>query len=322
MRVMVTGGGGFIGSHLVERLLRDGYEVSALVRYSSTGTAGFLEPLREHPALQVSLGDVTDARMVREVMEPVDAVLHLAALIGIPYSYRAPSSYVGTNVTGTVSVLEAARDLGTARVVLTSTSEVYGTAVTTPITEDHPKQAQSPYSATKIAADALGEAWAKAFSLPVVILRPFNTYGPRQSERAIIPTILRQLAAGADTITLGSLWPQRDFTYVDDTVAGFLAAMTIADIEGSTIHLGTGQAVSIADLVELCQDVAGRRVTVVHDERRERPDASEVALLLSDPSLARQLLGWAPSTSLRDGLERTWQSILATPGHHRGEYAT
>jgi NAD dependent epimerase/dehydratase len=322
MKVMVTGGGGFIGSHLVQRLLDDGYEVSALVRYSSTGTAGFLEPLREHPALQVHLGDVADARLVREVMEPVDAVLHLAALIGIPYSYRAPSSYVGTNIAGTMSVLEAARDLGTARVVLTSTSEVYGTAVSTPITEDHPKQAQSPYSATKIAADALGEAWARAFSLPVVILRPFNTYGPRQSARAIVPTILRQLATGSDSIELGSLWPQRDFTYVDDTVAGFLAAMTAVGIEGSTIHLGTGTAVSIAELVELCQDVADRRVTVRHDERRDRPDASEVGLLLSDPSLARELLGWAPTTSLRDGLERTWQSILQTPGPHRGEYAT
>jgi NAD dependent epimerase/dehydratase len=322
MKVMVTGSGGFIGSHLVERLLRDGHEVAALVRYTSTGTAGFLEPLREHPALQVTLGDVADARLVREVMAPVDAVLHLAALIGIPYSYRAPSSYVGTNVTGTVSVLEAARDLGTARVVLTSTSEVYGTAITTPITEAHPKQAQSPYSATKIAADALGEAWAKAFSLPVVILRPFNTYGPRQSARAVIPTILRQLAAGSDTIALGSLWPQRDFTYVDDTVAGFLAAMTAAGIEGSTIHLGTGTAISIGDLVELCQEVAGRTVTVRHDDRRERPDASEVALLLSDPTLARELLGWSPTTSLRDGLERTWQSILQTAAPDRGEYAT
>lgn len=319
---MVTGGGGFIGSHLVERLLHDGHEVSALVRYTSTGTAGFLEPLREHSGLQVTLGDVTDARLVRDVMEPVDAVLHLAALIGIPYSYRAPSSYVGTNITGTVSVLEAARDLGTARIVLTSTSEVYGTAVTTPITEAHPKQAQSPYSATKIAADALGEAWAKAFSLPVVILRPFNTYGPRQSARAIIPTILTQLAAGSDTISLGSLWPQRDFTYVDDTVAGFVAAMTSPGIEGSTIHLGTGLAISIGELVELCQEVAGRRVTVEHDERRDRPDASEVGLLLADPALAGRLLGWAPTTTLREGLERTWQSIRETPARDRGDYAT
>ena len=313
MHVLVSGAGGFIGSHLTERLLADGHSVTALVRYSSTGSAGFLEPHRSDRNLTLLLGDVADQRLTREAMQGADVVLHLAALIGIPYSYQAPASYVATNVQGTLAVLEAARDLGTRRVVLTSTSEVYGTALTTPITESHPRQAQSPYSATKIAADALAEAYARSFDLPAVILRPFNTYGPRQSTRAVIPTILGQLASGAESIELGSLWPQRDFTYVSDTVDGFIACLDAPGIEGRTVHLGTGTAVSIGELADLCQEVAGKRVEIRHDDGRERPSASEVGLLLSDPSLAAELLGWRPQVSLEEGLARTWKSIVSAP---------
>lgn len=317
MRVLVTGAGGFIGSHVADRLLADQHQVRALVRYSSTGSTGHL--VEGHPRLDVILGDVADPRCVREAMTGCDVVLHLAALIGIPYSYQAPTSYSATNIEGTLAVLEAARDLGTLRVVVTSTSEVYGTAVTTPITEEHPRQAQSPYSASKIAADALAEAWARSFDLPVVILRPFNTYGPRQSARAVIPTILGQLASGASQLQLGSLWPQRDFTYVSDTVEGFVAAMATPGLEGETVHLGTGQAVSIGDLAQLCQEISGRAVEVVHDDTRERPKASEVGLLLSDPSRARAVMGWQPRVDLRAGLELTWQAIKDQPdrpGHY------
>ncbi|HVU72463.1 MAG TPA: GDP-mannose 4,6-dehydratase [Mycobacteriales bacterium] len=305
MRCLVTGAGGFIGSHLTEALLAEGHEVRALVRYSSTGSWGFLGTLRGTPGLEVIGGDVRDPRQVRQLVDGVDVVHHLAALIGIPYSYEAPHSYVATNVEGTLNVLDAARDAGTSRVVITSTSEVYGTALSVPITEDHPRQAQSPYSATKIGADALAIAWARSFDLPVVVLRPFNTYGPRQSARAVIPTILGQLLAGATELRLGSLHPQRDLTEVSDTVRGFLLAMTADAAVGREVHLGTGSAVSIGELAELCQDVVGVRVPIVTEDARVRPSASEVELLLSDNRLAAELLGWSPQVSLRDGLVRT-----------------
>jgi NAD dependent epimerase/dehydratase len=310
-RVLVTGAGGFIGSHLTDTLIERGYDVRALVRYGSTGSWGWLERWRNHPdvALDVVQGDITDARLVRTALEGCDAVLHLAALIGIPYSYRGPSSYVHVNVGGTLTLLEAARDVGTKRIVITSTSEVYGTARTTPITEDHPRQAQSPYSASKIAADALAQAWSRSFGLPVVVLRPFNTFGPRQSPRAIIPTILGQLLSGAPELRLGNLEPQRDFTFVSDTVEGFLRTLDSRDIDGQDVHLGTGAAVSVGELAALCQEVVGRNVPIVHDEVRDRPPDSEVGLLLSDPSKAAALLDWRPTVSLRDGLARTAESM-------------
>jgi nucleoside-diphosphate-sugar epimerase len=269
--------------------------------------------------VDVVLGDVTDPRSVRHLLDGVDAVAHLAALIGIPYSYVAPSSYVDVNVRGALHVLEAAQDLGIGRVVMTSTSEVYGTARYTPIDEEHPRQPQSPYSATKIAADALAESWARSFGTPVVVFRPFNTYGPRQSARAIIPTILGQLLAGRDELVLGSLEPRRDFTFVSDTAAGFVAALTTEGIDGETIHLGTGSAVSIGELAALCMQVTGRVIPIREDSNRVRPDASEVGLLLSDPTKAQRLIGWHPQTDLREGLQRTADYLFGTD--LRTEYA-
>jgi NAD dependent epimerase/dehydratase len=304
--VLVTGAGGFIGSHLVEALLARGTAVRALVRYVGDGGWHHLDHLREArpEGLEVVAGDISDARLVATASEGCDAVLHLAALIGIPYSYVAPASYVATNVTGTLNVLEAARTHGVRRVVVTSTSEVYGTARETPMTERHVLQAQSPYSATKIAADKLADAYALSFGLPVVVLRPFNTYGPRQSTRAVIPTVLSQLLAGGE-VELGNLAPRRDFTYVSDTVAGFMAALDTPGVEGETVHLGTGTDISVGELVELCAEVVGVRAPVRVAEERTRKAGSEVDQLLSDPTRARELLGWAPQVDLAEGLRRT-----------------
>lgn len=307
LRALVTGADGFIGSHLVERLLADGADVRAFCVYNSNGSLGWLDGLdrERRAALDVHLGDIRDARLVRAAVEGVDVVFHLAALIAIPYSYAAPASFVETNVTGTVNVLEAVRDAGTARLVQTSTSEVYGTPRTVPITEDHPLQGQSPYSASKIAADKMCEAYARSFGTPVVTLRPFNTYGPRQSARAVIPTILGQLLAGATTVRLGSLDPQRDFTFVDDTVDGFVRT-ALAELEpGEVVQLGTGQAVSIGELFTRCCEVAGVQAQPVGDAQRVRPPGSEVEILLSDPTRAAQRLDWKPAVGLREGLART-----------------
>lgn len=305
--VLVTGADGFIGSHLVERLLDEGADVRAFCLYGSNGSLGWLDGLdpARRAQLDVRLGDVRDARFVREAVRGVDVVFHLAALIAIPYSYQAPASFVDTNVTGTLNVLEAVRDAGTRRMVQTSTSEVYGTPETVPITEDHPLHGQSPYSATKIAADMLCESYARSFSTPVVTLRPFNTYGPRQSARAVIPTILGQLLAGAEEVRLGSLDPKRDFTYVADTVDGFVR-MAQADLEpGSVVQLGTGRTVTIGDVFEACCEVTGSHAVPVVEEQRVRPERSEVQVLLSDPSRAASLLGWKPEVSLEEGLRRT-----------------
>jgi NAD dependent epimerase/dehydratase len=307
MRVLVTGAGGFIGSHVVELLVRDGHQVRALVRYNSRNSWGHLgdtcpEILSE---VDVRLGDVRDAGRMRELVRGCDAVLHLAALIGIPYSYAAPASYVQTNIEGTLNILEASREVGVARIIVTSTSEVYGSAHTTPMLESHPLQAQSPYAATKIGADKLAESYARSFGLPVVILRPFNTYGPRQSARAIIPTILTQALAGAREIRLGNLSPRRDLTFVEDTARAFLLAMRAPGIEGHTIHFGQGTAISIGDLAALCLDVVGSDAQVVAEPRRVRADGSEVETLLCNAGLARQELGWEPTIPLREGLERT-----------------
>jgi NAD dependent epimerase/dehydratase len=306
-RVLVTGADGFIGSHVAEAMLDAGWDVRAFCLYTSNGTHGWLAelPADRHAALDVRLGDVRDERAVREAVRGCDLVLHLAALIAIPYSYEAPGAYVDTNVRGTLHVLEAARDHGV-RVVNTSTSEVYGTPRTVPIREDHPLRGQSPYSATKIAADKLCESYALSFGTPVTTLRPFNTFGPRQSLRAVIPTVLGQLLAGAEEVRLGALAPRRDFTYVEDTAAGFVA-MARAELEpGTTVQLGTGHAVSVGELVELCCEVTGRTdARVVEEAARVRPDRSEVQVLLSDPSLARERLRWTPRVALREGLART-----------------
>jgi UDP-glucose 4-epimerase len=310
-RVLVTGSDGFIGSHVVETLLDLGAQVRAFALYNSFGSLGWLDSSAAFSAALDSgqaefvLGDIRDAEHVSEAVSGVDIALHLAALIAIPHSYSAPRSYVDTNITGTLNVLEAVRKHGTGRLVHTSTSEVYGTPESVPITEDHALRGQSPYSATKIAADKIAESYALSFGTPVTILRPFNTFGPRQSNRAVIPTILSQLLAGADTIRLGSLHPKRDFTYVTDTAAGFARA-AVCDLEpGATIQLGTGRTVSIGEIVDLCFTITGTTAEVVTEDTRIRPEASEVEVLLSDPTKAKELLGWEPQVDLETGLERT-----------------
>lgn len=321
---MVTGAGGFIGSHLVAALLQAGHTVRALVRYNSRGSWGHLDAL---PApvpgrLEVRLGDVTDAGLVRDCVTGCDVVFHLAALIGIPYSYHAPASYVATNVGGTLHVLEACRAARPRRVIVTSTSEVYGTAQYTPITETHPLQGQSPYSASKIAADKLAESYHRSFDLPVVTLRPFNTYGPRQSARAVIPTILSQALAGATTVRLGNLEPKRDLTFVEDTVHAFVLAATAPGLEGETVHFGQGTAVSVGELAQQCLQVAGSAARIECEPQRHRPAKSEVELLLCDPGKARRLLGWTPQVTLAAGLRRTAEYIRANLAAYRvQEYA-
>lgn len=320
-RVLVTGADGFIGSHLVEALLGAGASVRAFCLYTSTSSLGWLAEseifatARSEGRAEELLGDIRDPGLVDTAVRGVDIVLHLAALIAIPYSYVAPQSYVDTNLTGTLNVLEAVRRHGIRRMVQTSTSEVYGTPDTVPIVESHPLRGQSPYSATKIAADKLCEAYASSFQTPVVTLRPFNTYGPRQSQRAVIPTVLAQLLAGQTRIQLGSASPRRDFTYVTDTCAGFLRAATVDLEPGATVHLGTGTAISIGDLVQLCIELTGQPAEVVVDEDRVRPDASEVQVLLSDPSLAADRLGWRPSVTLADGLRATAEWLRPRVDH-------
>ncbi|MFM8380050.1 MAG: SDR family NAD(P)-dependent oxidoreductase [Planctomycetia bacterium] len=303
--VLVTGAGGFIGSHLVEALLASGRRVRALVRYASHGGCGWLaETAAAGDRLEIIRGDVTDARSVREAMSGCEQVFHLAALIGIPYSYTAPQSYVAVNVNGTLNVLEAARDAGVGRVVVTSTSEVYGTARYTPIDEAHPLQAQSPYSATKIGADALATSYHRAFGLPVTIVRPFNTFGPRQSARAVIPTIITQALFG-DEIRVGALAPVRDMVFVADTAAGFMALADSDAAIGCVNNLATGTGVTVGDLVGRIQRIVGRNLPVVEEERRRRPEASEVYTLLGSAEAARAVAGWRPAVTLDEGLERT-----------------
>jgi NAD dependent epimerase/dehydratase len=305
--ILVTGADGFIGSHLVERLVADGARVRAFCLYNSQGSLGWLDhsTAEVRSALDVRLGDIRDARFVEEACRDVEIVLHLAALIAIPYSYAAPQSFVDTNVTGTLHVLEAARRTGVKRLVHTSTSEVYGTPKELPIRESHPLNAQSPYAATKVAADQLALSYQRSFGVPVTVLRPFNTFGPRQSVRAVLPTILAQLLEGKSTIQLGRLDTRRDLTFVSDTVDGFVRAAVTDGIEGETIHLGTGRAVSIGELFDASCRVLGVKATVTTDAKRLRPDASEVEVLLSDPELAANKLGWRPQVDLEEGLRRT-----------------
>lgn len=303
-KILVTGADGFIGSHLVELLLAEGYSVRALSQYNSFNYWGWLDDIR-HPRLEVVCGDVRDPNYCRHITRGCDTVLHLAALIAIPYSYTAPDSYVDTNIRGTLNICQAARDEGVRRIVVTSTSEVYGTAQYVPIDEKHPRQPQSPYSATKIGADAIAKSFFNAFGLPVVIARPFNTYGPRQSARAIIPTIITQIANGATEIKVGDLTPTRDFNYVRDTCRGFLALARTEGIDGEEINICTGTEISMADTLQLIADLMGANVQWIQDEQRLRPSKSEVFRLLGDNTKIKQLTDWQPAYSLRDGLTET-----------------
>lgn len=304
-KILVTGADGFIGSHLVEALVRDGRQVRAFVLYNSVNSWGWLDeaPEEVRRAIEVVAGDIRDPVCVREAMRGCDAVLHLAALIAIPYSYVAPHSYVEVNVTGTLNVVQAARELDVAKVVQTSTSEVYGTAQYVPITEAHPLVGQSPYAASKIGADQIALSYWRSFGTPVAVVRPFNTYGPRQSARAVIPTVISQIAAGRTRIELGALKPTRDFNFVEDTVRGMIAVLDAEISVGKVINIGSGHEISIGDLAVLIARTMGAEIEVVSREERLRPEASEVERLLADASLARELLGWAPKLAGRAGLE-------------------
>jgi NAD dependent epimerase/dehydratase len=318
-KVVVTGAGGFIGSHLVEALAAAGAATTAMVRYNSGSLIGNLTfmdaELRQ--AVRVVSGNIEDSDFVYQTIKGHDIVLHLAALIAIPYSYEAPRSYVRANVEGTLNVLEAARRYDVTRVVHTSTSEVYGTALRTPIDESHPLQGQSPYSASKIAADKLAESYYRSFATPVTTLRPFNTFGPRQSARAFIPTIISQ-ALEHDEVRLGSLTPERDMTFVSDTVAGFMAAATIPGIEGMTINLGTGKTHSVGWFATRILGLMGVDKPIVQEEQRLRPTRSEVMKLISDNTQAREIMGWSPKVSLDDGLRQTVDFVR----RHRSLYQT
>lgn len=304
IKVLVTGADGFIGSHLVELLLQEGYAVRALSQYNSFNYWGWLEDVK-HPDLEIVNGDVRDSAFCRHITRGCDTVFHLAALIAIPYSYVAPESYVDTNIKGTLNMCQAAKDEGVRRLIVTSTSEVYGTAQYVPIDEKHPRQPQSPYSATKIGADAIAESFYNAFGLPVVIARPFNTYGPRQSARAIIPTIITQIANGAREIKVGDLTPTRDFNYVKDTCRGFLALARAEGIEGRNINIATGTEVSMADTLDTIARLMEADVNYVVDPERLRPSKSEVFRLCGDNTLITSLTDWRPRFTLADGLKET-----------------
>ena len=310
-KVLVTGADGFIGSHLTESLLEKGYEVKAFTMYNSFNTWGWLDTLPKEKLEQIEIfsGDVRDPNGVREAMKNVDGVFHLAALIAIPFSYYSPDSYVDTNIKGTLNVLQAARHLGTERIMITSTSEVYGTAQYVPIDEKHPFQGQSPYSATKIGADRLAESFYRSFNLPVSIVRPFNTYGPRQSARAVIPTIITQLLAGKEKIRLGSLTPTRDFNYVKDTAAGFIAIAESNKTIGEEINIATEQEISIGELAREIIRQINPNAKIVCDEQRLRPEKSEVNRLLGSNSKLKELTDWEQKYSFEEGIKETIQWI-------------
>lgn len=304
-QVLVTGADGFIGSHLVELLVREGFKVRALSQYNSFNNWGWLEDIFCRQDIEVISGDVRDPHFCRHITKGTDIVFHLAALIAIPYSYIAPDSYVDTNVKGTLNICQAALDNGVSRIIQTSTSEVYGTAQYVPIDEKHPMQPQSPYSATKIAGDAMAMSFFNAFNLPVVIARPFNTYGPRQSARAVIPTIITQIANGARQIKLGDVSPTRDFNYVEDTCRGFLQLARCDQAVGQTVNIGSGNEISIGDTLNLIKDIMKSDVEFITDKQRLRPEKSEVFRLCCDNTLIRSLTGFEPTVSLREGLTRT-----------------
>lgn len=309
MKILVTGADGFIGSHLTEALVRTGHEVKAFVLYNSFNSFGWLDHCSQEVrgGFEVFAGDIRDSYGVKQAMKGCDAVLHLAALIAIPYSYHSPDTYVETNIKGTLNVLQAARELEVKKVVHTSTSEVYGTARFVPITEDHPLQGQSPYSATKIAADQLAYSFYTSFGLPVVTVRPFNTYGPRQSARAVIPTIITQIAAGNRQIRLGAVSPTRDFNYVQDTVNGFIAALNSEKGIGEVINLGSNYEISIGETVALIAETMGVQIEIMVEEERLRPKNSEVERLWASNIKAQQLFNWYPDFGSRQGFKRGLQ---------------
>ncbi|PIR26655.1 MAG: NAD-dependent dehydratase [Deltaproteobacteria bacterium CG11_big_fil_rev_8_21_14_0_20_42_23] len=305
-QILVTGADGFIGSHLVEALVRAGYDVRAFVLYNSFNSWGWLDHCSEQVKgkFEIFSGDIRDAYGVRSAMKGCEAVLHLAALIAIPYSYHSPDTYIDTNVKGTLNIVQAARDLDVAKVIHTSTSEVYGTAQFVPITEDHPLQGQSPYSASKIGADQIAMSFYTSFETPVSIVRPFNTYGPRQSARAVIPTIITQIANGAKKIKLGAVSPTRDFNYVTDTVAGFIAALRSERAIGEVINLGSNFEISIGDTARAIAEVMETEIEIVTDEIRLRPEKSEVERLWASNEKAHHLLDWKPQYAGADGFRR------------------
>jgi NAD dependent epimerase/dehydratase len=302
--VLVTGAGGFIGSHLAESLVRAGASTRVLVHYNALGKAGWLDESPVRNDIDVRTGDITDRDSVTEAMKGVEVVFHLAALIAIPYSYHAPASYVRTNVEGTLNVLQSARASEVGRVVHTSTSEVYGTARSVPISETHPLQGQSPYSASKIGADKIAESFHLSFGLPIVTVRPFNTFGPRQSARAVVPTIIAQCLT-SDTARLGSLHPTRDLNYVSNIAEGFLLAGSVPEAVGQTINLGSGTEISVEELARVITRLVNRDVKLERDEQRIRPDGSEVDRLVANNTLARKILGWKPGIDLEEGLKLT-----------------
>lgn len=306
-KILVTGAEGFIGSHLTEMLVDEGFDVRAFVLYNSFNDWGWLDtfPEEKKKKLEIFTGDVRDQVSVQEAMKGIGMVFHLAALIAIPYSYRSPGSYIDTNVNGTLNILQSAREAGVERVLVTSTSEVYGTARYVPIDENHPRQGQSPYSATKIGADALAESFFRSFTLPVTTVRPFNTYGPRQSLRAVIPTIITQLLSGREEITLGSLEPTRDLVYVKDTARGFLEIARCTGLTGQDVNIATGREISVGELAQLLIGMINPKATIVTQKERIRPEKSEVQRLLGDSSRLEKATGWKPTTSLEQGLEET-----------------
>lgn len=305
-KILITGADGFIGSHLTEALVRSGYNVRAFVYYNSFNSLGWLDesPSEIKKELDIFAGDIRDPHGVKEAMKGCDAVLNLAALIAIPYSYHSPDMYVDTNIKGALNVVQAARELGVQKVIQTSTSEVYGTAQFVPITEEHPLQGQSPYSASKIGADQIAMSFYRSFGVPVTILRPFNTYGPRQSARAVIPTIITQIANGVCRIRLGALSPTRDFNYVSDTVRGFIAALESNLAVGEVVNIGSNYEISIGDTARLIAEAMGSDIEIETDEERLRPEKSEVNRLWADNSKAKRLLGWEPEYDGRDGFKR------------------
>jgi NAD dependent epimerase/dehydratase len=306
-KILVTGSDGFIGSHLVEGLIDKGYQIRAFVYYNSFNSWGWLDSLPKEKLNQIDVfaGDIRDPNGVRKAMQSMDMVFHLAALIAIPFSYHSPDSYVDTNIKGTLNVLQAARDAGCERVLVTSTSEIYGTAKYVPIDENHPFQGQSPYSATKIGADRLAESFYRSFNTPVTIVRPFNTYGPRQSARAVIPTIITQLLSGAEEIKLGSLRPTRDFNYVKDTVAGFIAIAASPNTIGEEINIASQQEISVGELAQIMIAEINPSAKIISDDLRLRPENSEVERLLGSNGKIKRLTDWNPATSLKEGIRET-----------------